>query len=368
MINPGLYIHIPFCTRKCPYCDFYSVSDLNKVSVYLDALSLELKRVLEGEGSFRNSVFDSVFLGGGSPSVLNHSQLQILKNILSPINIAKDAEITIEANPEDIEREKLLAWKAFGVNRLSIGAQSLSSKGLVALGRRHNVGHTLSSLSSAKDLGFNISLDLIFGWPGETLKDLEFDLESFLKLGVKHLSLYCLTVAEGTELYHGLKSGLIKSLPNEELVSSLFLWAGIFLQDNGFHRYEVSNFASPGCECHHNLKYWNRVPYLGLGPSAHSFDGTNRSGNFSDILSWAMALHDGKSQKEFTEGLSEDLERLERLFLGLRQSTGVDMGDIGKSSKAAKLVEEGFLILKRGRFIPTEKGFLSADYLARELC
>ncbi|MDR2405516.1 MAG: radical SAM family heme chaperone HemW [Deltaproteobacteria bacterium] len=366
--NPGLYVHIPFCTRKCPYCDFYSVPELEKVDSYLERLALELRLERERNAPFRERPFASVFLGGGSPSVLSPAQILKLKDILSPLEIASDAEFTLEANPEDITAEKLAAWRALGVNRLSIGAQSLSPKGLSALGRRHTAKDTIRSVESALESGFRTSIDLIFGWPGETLEDLEFDLMAFLDLALDHLSLYALTLAPGTPLYLSLNSGLIANLPNEDDLAHLFLIAGEILKNQGYHRYEVSNFARPGNESSHNFKYWNRDPVMALGPAAHSFDGSVRSGNLSSLDGWMEALDAGGSYKEFTELLSTDLERMERLFLGLRLQQGVALSDVIEGEKVNNLIEGGFLLKKLGRLLPTEKGFLNADYVARELC
>jgi oxygen-independent coproporphyrinogen-3 oxidase len=361
--GPGLYVHVPFCSRKCPYCDFYSVPRLTEVGAFLEALAIEA-RAFKG---FPGEPFDSVFLGGGSPSLLAPSEIPRLREALSPLKISDKAEFTLEANPEDVTPGRLSSWMEAGVNRLSIGAQSFQPQGLSALGRLHSADNTEAAIRAGMALGLRVSLDLIFGWEGETLDDLERDLDRALALGVGHLSLYALTVAPGTRLYKEIHGGARKRLPAEDNVADMFLMAGRKLGEGGLPRYEVSNFAAIGEECRHNLKYWERRAYLGLGPAAHSFDGRERSANVPSLDGWVTALREGRSAKEFQEALSPEDARLEGLLLGLRQRGGIPLSLVREGPALDRLVRDGYLTVLDGRAVPTEKGFLGADFLARTL-
>jgi oxygen-independent coproporphyrinogen-3 oxidase len=331
--------------------------------VFLHSLGLEAGR----ESPEWPDEFDSVFLGGGSPSLLSPEEIPRLFAALAPLKASKSAEVTIECNPEDVSDAKVSAWRSLGVNRASLGAQSFSGQGLAALGRRHSAADTERAAASLRGAGLRLSLDLIYGWRGETLGLLEADLEKALSLGPEHLSLYSLTAEPGTPLYGELARGKSPPLPGEAEVAGMFLLAGEYLKGRGFRRYEVSNFAAPGKECRHNLKYWHRLPYLGLGPSAHSFNGRSRRASRGSLVRWADALRRGESPASFSEDLSAESERLERLFLGLRLSSGIPEGLATDPAAEERLVREGLLERVGGRLRPTEKGFLSADYAARVL-
>jgi oxygen-independent coproporphyrinogen-3 oxidase len=360
----GLYAHVPFCLRKCPYCDFYSEEGLSLMPLYLEGLKKEAEKHF---GSWPSG-FDTLYLGGGSPSALGREELDAMKEILSPFDVSKKAEVTLEANPDDVTEEKAKIWKAWGASRISLGAQSFSPTALSGpLGRTHGPERTKAAAKAILAEGLELSLDLIFGWPGQTLSDFEEDLNEAALSGARHVSAYSLTPAPGTPLHFRLKNGSLPPLPPEDSMADLFVLAGEVLGSFGFKRYEVSNFAKKGAECRHNLKYWRRIPYLGLGPSSHSFDGLRRFANVPSLSKWADALLRGGNHMEFAEGLDPGQARTEWIMLGLRLSEGLPASELKGSEKLRSLIEEGFLVREGGRIAPTEKGLLAADYLAREL-
>ncbi|MDR1871218.1 MAG: radical SAM family heme chaperone HemW [Deltaproteobacteria bacterium] len=363
-MNPGLYVHTPFCPRRCPYCDFYSTPELELIPQWLTALELEVNHHTP---YWRTEVFDSIYLGGGSPSVLNADQLGALKKVISGLKLAPRAEITLEANPEDVSPEKVALWANWGVNRVSLGAQSFQERALQGpLGRTHgsaDIGRAIKLIRKAK---LALSLDLIFGWPGQEFNDWVLDLNQAVDFGVKHLSVYCLSTPLGSVLAQRLAAQELFAAP-EGLVADMFLVAGDILKAAGLTRYEVSNFAKDGSFCRHNLKYWRRESYLGLGPGAHSFDGAKRSANTASIQKWAEALAHGRTSLSLVEDITPEQAVLESLMLGLRLAEGVPIKLLKDPSLAEKYVGEGYFTKAGGFLKPTEKGFLAADFLARAL-
>ncbi|MDR2354287.1 MAG: radical SAM family heme chaperone HemW [Deltaproteobacteria bacterium] len=360
----GLYIHVPFCSRKCPYCDFYSVNSLHQIPDYTKALALEVTSQIR----YWHEGFDTLYLGGGSPSLLERDDLSEVKKAISPLSVSSRAEITLEANPEDVTIDKVKFWADWGVNRISLGVQSFSQEVLFhSLGRSHTKQHNYDAISFIKKVGLNLSLDLIYGWSGQTPEDWEADLKVALSFSPKHISAYSLTPSRGTPLYYNLERGLHPPLPPEDTVAELFLMTACILGDGGFQHYEVSNFARRGQVCRHNLKYWRREPYLGLGPAAHSFDGIRRYANLSSLQDWIMALHSGRTHRDFIEDIDLEQAKLESVMLGLRLSEGLSTSQVKGSEKLEFLIEEGYLIQDGNKVIPSEKGFLAADYLARTL-
>ncbi|MDR2611572.1 MAG: 30S ribosomal protein S16, partial [Deltaproteobacteria bacterium] len=261
----------------------------------------------------------------------------------------------------EVNSERVQYW-------LSVGAQSFSEDGLArALGWAHGPGEALRACGAALAAGLELSLDLIFGWGGETLPVWERDLLLARDTGAAHVSCYCLTPADGTDLARALAAGEAAPLPREGELADMFLAAGEILGGGGLRRYEVSNLALPGHECRHNLGYWRRQPYLGLGPAAHSFDGFRRWGNVPSLSGWAGALAEGRPPRAFTEEIGPSEARLEALMLGLRLSEGLDEGALAGARALPGLVAGGFLLRGGGRVAPSEKGLLAADYLARSL-
>jgi oxygen-independent coproporphyrinogen III oxidase len=358
----GLYVHVPFCRSKCAYCDFYSVTDPALIPAWLKAVGQEISLYA---GEF--PAFDTLYLGGGTPSLLSESELAaLMETSLHRVSLAPDREITLEANPDDLTPEKLQAYRCLGVTRLSLGVQSFDDADLRFLGRRHTAGQSWEAARLAREAGFvNLSLDLIYGLPGQSLADWERHLAAALAFEPEHLSCYQLTVEPGTELARR-QGG--QALMGEEGERELFLFTSAYLTGQGYWHYEISNFARGETQVsRHNLKYWQRAPYLGLGPTAHSFDGVQRWWNHRDLGRYCQALAAGAAPVAGRETLSEDQARLEQLYLGFRTVSGVDLKAMAGCGNApamfADLQRQGLVQLKDGRAVPTVQGFLLADRL-----
>jgi len=361
---PGLYLHVPFCRSKCPYCDFYSITEVNLITAYLQALEQEAHRYREAFGDF-----DTLYLGGGTPSLLTNAQLvTLMKNLRRHFHFAPDTEFTIEANPDDITREKLRLWRELGVNRLSLGVQSLDEAELRFLGRRHTAGQARQSLELARAAGFDhVGVDLIFGLPGQKQEAWVGSLEQVLEFRPEHLSCYQLTLAPDTPLGRRAARGEIRPLEEEE-ERAFFLLTSRFLVERGYLHYEVSNFAreEEHC-CRHNRKYWRHEPYLGLGPGAHSFDGGRRWWNFSSVEQYGSSLNTGKAPLAGAETLTPTQLRLEALYLGFRTREGVSLDLLRPQPRwrtvLAELRRTGLVRVADGRLVTTPQGMVVADRL-----
>jgi len=360
----GLYVHVPFCARRCPYCDFYSISALELVPRYVAGLADEARLAAPSWPG----PFETLYIGGGSPSLLNRQGLTGLLAALAPLDLSQLREVTLEANPEDVGPEQADLWAEAGVTRVSLGVQSLDGRWLgEVLGRDHSPDQTLEAAALLKDRPFALSLDLIYGLPSQAPADWGRDLTRALELDPVHLSTYSLTVEQGTPLARSIEARLLPPPPPPDKMAELFLLSGQVLAEAGFRRYEVSNFAKAGEECRHNLKYWRRKPYLGLGPAAHSFDGWRRWANVSSVRRWLSALAAGARPLAFEETPDEKAVRLEQVMLGLRLAEGVPKTLLADSPRLSEFITSGHLALQAGRIIPTEKGLLVADRLAVEL-
>ena len=367
---PGLYIHIPFCLRKCGYCSFYSVTELTQIPAFLEALRREIAFC-----RFDGTTFDTLYIGGGTPSVLAAAQLQgLLADIRSAFTLTPDAEITVEANPADINGGLLTALRDSGVNRLNIGVQSLDDGLLAFLERRHERSQALFAVADARAAGFDhIGLDLIHGVPGQTLTSWFATLREAIALNPDHLSCYQLTLEDGTPLAERCRRGEAV-LPDETLQSDFFLRTSEMLEDSGYIHYEVSNFARPGAESRHNRKYWRHTPYIGLGPAAHSFSGRERRWNHRSLDAYLRDLAEGRRPVEASELLTEEQLRLEALFLGFRTRRGIHLEQFKsrygqdllaeKAGILKKLTEEGLVEIRDGFLRPTRAGMAVADSLA----
>ncbi len=360
----GLYIHVPFCKTKCPYCDFYSVTDLSSVEPWLSALNRE---ILFYKG--RLDPFDSLYIGGGTPSVLDVSHTERLFNTLfDNFRFSADTEITVEVNPDDVTEEKLTLLRSLGVNRLSIGVQSFNNKELSFLNRRNTVEDNERAITLVKTCGFtNFGIDLMYGLPGQTQTDWRRTLKRTISFDPPHLSCYQFTLEEGTPLGK-LKSDGKLTCHDEKEESRFFLNTSHFLKKHTFIHYEISNFAKARrYSSRHNLKYWHHVPYLGLGPAAHSFQNNKRWWNFRSLEKYIEAADSGKLPIEGSEMLSPEQLRLERLYLGFRTEDGVLLSDLtgGTASKETldRLMESGLVRRCEDRVAPTLKGFLIVDKL-----
>jgi oxygen-independent coproporphyrinogen-3 oxidase len=368
---PGLYIHIPFCLSKCHYCNFYSETSLKNLSSYTQALDREMALY---EQRFRN--FDTVYIGGGTPSILKAEEIaDILRSIKRYFSLSKGSEITIEANPGDLDSDFLRSLRHWGVNRINIGVQSFDDDILDFLGRRHSSRGAVDAIENTYNEGFaNVGLDLIYGIPGQTINKWMGTLAKAISFKPEHISCYQLTIEASTHLGKRLSNGEI-ILPDEDMQYDFFIKTSERLEDEGYVHYEISNFAK---DTHfvsrHNSKYWNHTPYLGLGPSAHSFSKSTRWWNHSSTDRYLHAIKQGKPPLENSENLDIKSLRMEAFFLGLRTARGINLQDFQnrfnydlvakKGDMLARLQESGFIKIADGFVMPTRRGFALADSLA----
>jgi oxygen-independent coproporphyrinogen-3 oxidase len=363
-MNPGLYIHVPFCKAKCPYCDFYSVTSLSFVTEWLEALKKEVSLYKD-----RFASFDTVYLGGGTPTLLSAQELEeLIRCLHDDFSITAIAEFTIEANPDDITPGKLAVVRDLGVNRISLGVQSFDDQELRFLKRRHSAFQAKKALEWIKESGFpKMGLDLMYGLAGQTQSGWLRSLHQAVEFNPDHISCYQLTVEEHTPLGKMHKDGKIKPLGEEE-ERSFFILTSTFLEEKGYLHYEISNFAK-GEEnmCRHNLKYWQHAPYLGLGPSAHSYRNGIRWWNHRSVETYCLTLGQGLPPVAGAETLSENQHHLERLMLGFRTREGVPLDEIRDcpqvDSVLRQLIDSGLVVLKGDRINPTLDGYLVADSL-----
>jgi oxygen-independent coproporphyrinogen-3 oxidase len=372
----GLYVHIPFCLRKCCYCDFYSISDFSQTSGFLAALKREMQM-----NSGSPLVFDTIYIGGGTPSVLPPEAIgQIIETACRYFSIASDAEKTLEVNPGTVTLENLSEYRKFGVNRLNIGVQSFNDNNLRFLGRIHSGRDARLSVEWAHRAGFdNIGLDLIFGLPGQDKINWLSDLTQAGNLEPEHLSCYMLTCESGTPLDREVKTGRIH-LAAEGRVLDLFDTAIHFLTNHDFLHYEVSNFARLAGPNHeprtsrHNLKYWSFAPYIGLGPSAHSFIEPERYWNHRSVATYVRQIEAGKSATAEIERLTKEQMVIEAIYLGFRTTRGIDLDmfkakfDISFSQTFDKTIAEletrGMIKLRERHCALTRTGLPFLDSIA----
>jgi oxygen-independent coproporphyrinogen-3 oxidase len=322
----GLYVHVPFCAQRCTYCDFSTGSlSSHAVERYLAAMSLE---IAQRAAAARDLQFSSVFFGGGTPSALSPRAFRTLwRGLVTAFRIAPDAEITLEANPESVRPAQLDAWRAAGVNRLSMGAQSFDAEELRVLGRIHDRDRPAAAFALARRHGFErLSLDLMFGYPGHTEARWRATLDQALALEPEHVSAYCFIPEPGTPLGDAALGGT-SPLPPPEWQADAYALATRVLAGSGYACYETSNFARPGAEARHNLVYWLVRPYLALGPSAHGFLGGERYGNHHAFSRWATALERGRTPEAEREANDPERRATEIMMLGLRLGAGLDRDD-----------------------------------------
>ncbi len=320
----GLYLHIPFCLKKCPYCDFYSVTDLSKKAVYVEALLWEIER-WNNRSDLR---FDTVYIGGGTPSTLSAEDVErVLEKATSTLDIISTSEITLEVNPGTVTGDELKAYRRSGVTRISLGVQSFSDRILKTLGRIHTAGEAAHVLAQVVESGFDrVGIDLIYGIPGQTMDDWRKDIDRATEFGIDHVSCYMLSFEPGTAFERNRQTGQIKPLP-DSLVVDMYKMVVSELAGRGYRQYEVSNFARPGCQSRHNVKYWNGALYIGLGASAHSFDGETRSWNHRDVDQYIQSISNGCLPIAGREKLTRSQHMLEAIYLGLRTTAGIETGE-----------------------------------------
>lgn len=358
----GLYIHIPFCHAKCAYCDFYSVATNDKVDRVVDGLIKEfVRRRFEIEEPFH-----TIYLGGGTPSVLSGDHMARLFETL-PVN--KATEITIEVNPEDVNPSSLDTWKHLGINRISMGVQSLDDDSLKWLGRRHSADDARRAMSLIRSRFDNMSVDFIYGFHGLNDQALVTEIREAIDLGATHLSAYCLTFHEGTPLYRRLHAGEFTETVDEDIEKQFFA-VHDFAETAGFEHYEISNFARPGLRSQHNSAYWNpSARWLGIGPSAHSFDGATRRIDHPDVDRWLATIPE---PFEIDEENEIDLVN-DNIVTALRTSDGLDLSHI-PTAMLASLIRKADKYINRGMLLYTDKRlsipyryWLISDAIIRDL-
>ena len=370
----GIYIHIPFCRQKCYYCDFYKTINTSLIKKFLFALKLEIqqrKNYLEKES------VETIYFGGGTPSVLQESELnEILSFVNKEFQVLPDAEITFEANPDDLSIPYLKSIYNAGVNRLSIGIQSFQNEYLKEMNRRHNAIQAVESVENAVKVGINnISVDLIYGLPKLTNNDWEASLNQVFQLPVQHLSAYHLTYHEGTVFYTRLKKGTLKELKEPDSISQFKVLIEL-AEKNGFQQYEISNFAKNQMYSKHNTSYWMGKKYLGLGPSAHSFNGASRRWNISNVESYIKAIENSHSYFE-EEILSENEKYNEYILTRIRTIWGVSKNFIQsnfgeeKATHFLKNIEKykttDLVILNNDVFTLSKNGLFVSDEIMADL-
>lgn len=319
----SLYIHWPFCAYKCDYCPFVSFAGRDQLMErYNKALLIEMECFFK-ESNVEKCELESIFIGGGTPSTWPIDQmLDMHAKLNSVLSLSKNLEFTIEVNPGTIKEGQLEIFKEIGINRLSIGVQSFNDSVLKGLNRHQKIKDVYSLLKKAENYFENVSIDLILGLPGVSFQEWKDSLEIVVGLPIKHISVYFLTIYENTPLYYKIESGEIELIKDDEFID-IYNWTVDFLEDNGFARYEISNFAKKGYECLHNKVYWDRKPYKAFGLAACSFDGTRRFQNHKDLLKYIESVENSENVSESCEDLTEDQIRLENIMLGLRTDKGV---------------------------------------------
>jgi oxygen-independent coproporphyrinogen-3 oxidase len=366
----SLYIHVPFCVRKCHYCGFYSTEYTQQtVDAYICALRNE---AAVHHKAFRNRLIESLYIGGGTPSVLLPEQLgELLGIVREHFQVAPGAEMTIEANPSTVSEEKLELLHASGLNRLSLGIQSFSDEALKTLGRFHSARDACEAFMLSRKEGFaNISIDLIYGIPGQSLVEWNETLVQSISLAPEHISTYSLSLDEGSRFIVEVEAGRL-ALPDDDLVAAMYETAVRKLRGAGYGRYEISNFALPGFTCRHNRNYWERGEYLGLGPAAWSFIGNTRYRSVADVDEYIGRVKTGRSVIAEEEIVDANRAATETVMLSLRTSSGVDMLSYEQqygaealqqlARNARPLIDAGLLVQTNGRLMLAERGVLIAN-------
>jgi oxygen-independent coproporphyrinogen III oxidase len=382
-VAAGVYLHIPFCKSRCSYCDF--ATDVwhraDVVQRYANALCREIEggnpnggeRTSERmrspgilpAGHFSACV-DTIYLGGGTPSLLNPKQVeQILQSVRARFEVANNSEVTMEMNPATVTAGSLESYRGLGVNRASFGVQTFNDKHLKLLARGHDANDARQTLRLLRDAGFtNISFDLIAGLPGQTVDDWKENLAEAVAMQPEHLSLYLLEIHEGTPLAEQIKSGR-RPVPDEDIAAEMYEIMIDTLADAGYEQYEISNFARPGFESRHNTKYWRLMPVYGFGVSAHSFDGQQRYSNERDTAKYVSKIERGESAEVSRERVDRSSESV---FLGLRLTAGIDIGELDTelAAKLPDLERDGLIETANQRLKLTRRGMLFSNEVFAE--
>jgi oxygen-independent coproporphyrinogen-3 oxidase len=375
----GLYIHLPFCSKKCPYCAFVSAPfSKDEEELYVNAVIKEME-LIHKEGETSSWKFKTLYAGGGTPTCLETKNLiTILENAFTLFfSYPQSCEVTIEGNPESATPEKLKTLKDTGVNRLSLGFQSLSEEGLKALGRSHTVNQAVNAYEDARRTGFeNINIDLIYGWPGQDVNSWKRDLELLTPLSPEHISCYELTIEPGTPFSSAYEKGILK-LPEEEEILSMMEITEEFLSTKGYRQYEISNFAREGYACIHNLNYWNNSPYSGIGCSSVSYIPPKRRKNTDDLATYAKKLNSFQLPVHEEESLDLEARFRETVIIKLRTTDGLNLTEI-RQKFAIDIWDYYDDLLKRNmelnlmetvgdRLFLTKKGRRIANFVLKDL-
>ena len=370
----GLYIHIPFCKQACHYCDFHFSTQLSNKGNLIKALIKEIqiqKYYLKGE------VIKTIYFGGGTPSILSEIEINsLLNSVRKNLAIDADAEVTLEANPDDLSKESLLNFKTAGINRLSIGIQSFDDGVLRFLNRAHNYTKATESVELAREIGFgNISIDLIYSIPGQSLEDWLRNIRYALSLSPEHISAYSLTIEDKTVFGNWTKKGKLIAM-DEDPSATQFEVLMETLDANGFEQYEISNFCKPGFVSRHNSSYWNQESYLGIGPSAHSFNGSLRQSNVRNNSFYIKSIESGIIPAE-VEILTRENKINETILISIRTSQGLELQQLKTrydydisalfKIKIDQMVGQELITVMNNRLILTKKGKLVADKIAYDL-
>ena len=378
-MSSGLYIHFPFCSKICPYCDFYVLRESEqKRAVFLLYFEKEMKLLSEKQPELFSQQLETIYFGGGTPSLLETEQLTgLLKLIKSYFDVSPEAEISLEANPNDLLGDKPKIFRQLGINRLSIGVQSFDHSELKILGREHSAEQAKTAVRNVRESGFeNFNIDLIFGVPGQTVDTWRQTLGSAVKWQPPHISTYSLTIEERTSFYKLQQAGKLY-LPSDEICQEMYLTGIEYLEQNGYEQYEISNFAQLGFQSRHNRNYWQRKSYLGLGPSAHSFFSNRRWANARSLPIYQRKLDADELPLEFEETIDQKKAFEEALLLGLRQKAGISLENFKmefsygleeeKRELLNKLITQNFAQKDNGWLRLTPLGFYVSDRIISEL-
>lgn len=369
----GIYIHIPFCRKACHYCNFHFSTSLGKA----EAVQASIIKEISLRSSELNEEVQTIYFGGGTPSILDPEAIdKILQAIKAHYAISSHPEITLEANPDDITTKKARAWKQMGINRFSIGVQSFADKNLQWMNRAHNASQSIQCIQTIRETGFeNFSIDLIYGTPGQTQEGWIKDLEKAIEMKIPHLSCYALTVEEGTALHHMIGSGKKEKISADEQAERFEALVQLSSLA-GYSHYEISNLALPGKESKHNSAYWEGKPYLGFGPSAHSFNGTKRSWNIADNLQYIQSIETG-ILPSVEETLREIDQLNEYIMTSLRSIKGMQKETIKTkwgndklqiiSTEIDQFIQSGKIIANDNAWVLSGEGRFFADGIASSL-
>ena len=361
----GLYVHIPFCSSRCVYCGFYSTTGLELRERYVEAVCKEIET--------RGERVNTIYLGGGTPSQLSIEQLKRFFDAAYIYNkVENDAEVTIEVNPDDVNKEFAEALRQLPVNRISMGAQTFSNERLRFLHRRHHAEQVPAAVETLRLAGFsNISIDLMYGFPEQTLEEWQLDIDKVLALGVEHISSYCLMYEDGTPLYKLLEQGKVSEI-DEETERRMYYTLIERLESAGYEHYEISNFARPGYRSRHNSSYWKGTPYIGIGAAAHSFDIKTRSWNVADIRKYIESMERGERLFE-QEEIDDTTHYNDAITVALRTKEGLDLTTLQVDQRdycmanAKRHIDAKLLKTENNHLVLTKEGLFVSDMIMSDL-